>query len=256
MDYPVAIISDIHGNANAFEAVLADIHSLDIRRIVNIGDTIGYGPEPERCVDLAMENCAVNLCGNHEYAVLNSAEGFNPVAKHAVEYVRERLQPGDESDPARRRRWQFITELPTSYRCDAFAAMHGSPRHEVMEYVLPSDPDVDPLKIDEIFLAMDYPVAFVGHTHFPAILVEGEDIIRTVPELGGRYALAPHQRVVVNVGSVGQPRDRDVRSCYVVFDGETVIYRRVEYNVESTVQKIRDSGRLHDSLGHRLLEGR
>jgi diadenosine tetraphosphatase ApaH/serine/threonine PP2A family protein phosphatase len=252
----VAILSDVHGNAEAFRRVLADIRERGIERIVNIGDVIGYGPEPQDCIDLALEHCQINLCGNHEYAVMHGAEGFNPVARSAVDYVRELLKPGSPEDAEAQRRWRFVEGLPAAYTCNGFAAMHGSPRHTIMEYVLPSDPEIDPLKLDDIFDSMEHEIAFVGHTHFPGILEEGAEGFITLQMVDHAYEARPDCKAIVNVGSVGQPRDRDIRSCYVEYDGSTVHFRRVKYNVESTVEKIHNSGGLHESLGYRLLEGR
>lgn len=251
-----ALLSDVHGNAEAFEAVLADVERRGIEEVINLGDVIGYGPEPQRCIDLAMEHCDIVLCGNHEYAVLNNAEGFNPVAKGAVEFVREVLRPAGPDDTEAQRRWAFLRSLPACHTGDGFMAMHGSPRHAIMEYILPSDPEVDPLKLDDVFDFLEVQVAFVGHTHFPGVVEEEATAFVTVQSMDGAYTLPPGRKAIVNVGSVGQPRDRDVRSCYVEFDGTTVHYRRVEYAVEKTVAKIKESGRLHESLGHRLLEGR
>jgi diadenosine tetraphosphatase ApaH/serine/threonine PP2A family protein phosphatase len=253
----IAIISDVHGNAMAFRAVLEDVRERGIDWILNLGDAIGYGPEPEQCIDLAAEHCRVNLCGNHEYAVMHGAEGFNPVARGAVEFVRNRLDPRQHPEIAEApRRWEFLQNLPAYYQGEGFLAMHGSPRHAVMEYVLPSDPEVDPLKIDDIFDCMEMPLAFVGHTHFPGIVEDDAGAFIGLPALGEIYAPEPGRKAVVNVGSVGQPRDRDIRSCYVEFDGEQVFFRRVGYDVEETVRKIQESGGLHESLGLRLREGR
>jgi diadenosine tetraphosphatase ApaH/serine/threonine PP2A family protein phosphatase len=254
----IAILSDVHGNAEAFEAVLADIQARGIPQIFNLGDVVGYGPDPERCIDLAVEHCRLTLCGNHEYAVLHGAKGFNPVAYRAVEFVRERLEPkpAASTESAVRRRWEFLQGLPSTYEYNGYALMHGSPRHPVMEYILPSDPEIDPLKIDDIFDCMPHPLVFVGHTHFPGVLEEGSGLFLTADLLQGRYSPLPGRRVIVNVGSVGQPRDRDYRSCYVEFDGATIWFRRVAYDVESTIRKIETSGELHESLGHRLREGR
>ncbi|MBN1256283.1 MAG: metallophosphoesterase family protein [Planctomycetes bacterium] len=252
----IAILSDVHGNAEAFKAVLEDIKQRGINTIINIGDLIGYGPEPEQCIDLAMEFCDVSLFGNHEYAVLNGAQGFNPVAEAAVNFVRKRLKPPDTTNEDMLRRWSFLESLLPSLHAHAgFSAMHGSPRHFIMEYVLPSDPEGDPLKIDSIFDAMLRPIAFVGHTHFPGVIEESGTRFLTMESLEGRYKLSPKRNAIINVGSVGQPRDRDIRACYAEFDGEGVYFRRVEYDVDTTVRKIYELDGLHESLGHRLLEG-
>ncbi len=255
---PVAIISDVHANHEAFRAVIADIHVRGIERIINLGDIVGYGPDPEACVDLAQKVCSVHLCGNHDYAVLHSAEGFNPVARAAVEFVRKRMEPDPENpDPDKARRWQYLEELEPLYEDAAhdMEAMHASPRQPITEYVLPSDPEMDPFKIQEIFQAMNHKVAFVGHTHFPGVIEQGRDWFLMPPQFNQKYVVG-ERRAIINIGSVGQPRDRDVRACYVVFDGQTAEYCRVEYDVEATVGKIRESGGLHEVCGLRLREGR
>ncbi len=252
----VALISDVHGNLEAITAVLKDIRDQGIDTIINLGDTVGYGPDPEVCVDLVAEGCKHNLCGNHDYAVLHSADGFNPVARAAVDYVRAIMRVvKDHPDPDKERRWEWLGNLEPIYECDEFEAMHASPRQPITEYVLPSDPELDPFKIQDIFEAMSHPVAFVGHTHFPGIVEEGHDWF-LVPQSFDQTYTVGDRRVIANVGSVGQPRDRDVRSCYVIFDGRTISYRRVAYDVESTVDKVKKSGGLHEICGLRLREGR
>jgi predicted phosphodiesterase len=253
---PVALISDVHGNVEALRAVMSDIAAQGIVKIINLGDTVGYGPDPESCIDIVSEKCTVNLCGNHDYAVLHDAEGFNPVARAAVDYVRARLMPEKENpDPGKARRWEFLQRLEPLYENSCFEAMHASPRQPITEYVLPSDPEMDPFKLQDIFAAMSQPVAFIGHTHFPGVVEEGKDWFLMPQVLDGEYRIG-NCKAIINVGSVGQPRDRDVRSCYVVFDGEVARYRRVEYDIESTIGKIRDSGGLHEICGLRLREGR
>lgn len=253
---PIALISDIHGNLEALTAVLEDIRALEIETIINLGDTIGYGPDPEACVDLVATECAINLCGNHDYAVLYDAEGFNPVARAAVDYVRKLMQPPEDGgDPDKQRRWEWLENLEPLFEGEGFEAMHASPRQPITEYVLPSDPELDPFKLQDIFEAMSQPVAFVGHTHYPGVVEAGEDFF-LMPHTFEQVYEVGERRAIVNVGSVGQPRDRDVRSCYVVFDGTKVTYRRVAYDLESTVNKIRESGGLHEICGLRLREGR
>lgn len=253
---PVALISDIHGNLEALTKVMDDIESQGVEFIINLGDTIGYGPNPQECIDIVSERCTMNLCGNHDYAVLHDAEGFNPVARAAVDYVRTRLKPKeDETDPDTLRRWEWLQNLEPIFECDTFEAMHASPRQPITEYVLPSDPELDPFKVSDIFEAMNQGVAFVGHTHFPGVIEDGRDFFMIPSTFDQCYHAGP-AKAIVNVGSVGQPRDRDIRSCYVVFDGEYVQYRRVEYDLETTVQKVRNSGGLHEICGLRLREGR
>ena len=254
---PIAIISDVHANLEALTAVIDDIRGQGVRDIYNLGDTVGYGPDPAACIDLVDAACNVNLCGNHDYAVLFDAEGFNPIAKKSVDYHRKILQPTPENDDNEtERRWKWLGNLEPMHESPRFEAMHGSPRQPITEYVLPSDPEMDPLKLNDIFSAMSQSVAFVGHTHFPGVLEEHNESFLMLSTLSGRYQIHDNCRAIVNVGSVGQPRDRNPKSCYVIYDGQSVTYRRVEYDVEKTVQKILALQEIHPASGLRLRDGR
>ncbi len=254
---PIAIISDVHGNLEALTAVIDDIRGQGVRVIYNLGDTVGYGPDPVACIDLVDAACAVNLCGNHDYAVLFDAEGFNPIAKKSVDYHRKLLRPPyDNDDEEVTRRWEWLQNLEPMHENKGFEAMHGSPRQPITEYVLPSDPEMDPLKTADIFSAMSQHIAFVGHTHFPGILEENNESFLMLSTIASRYRVNDTVRAIVNVGSVGQPRDRNPRSCYVIYDGQMISYRRVEYDVEKTVQKILSQPEIHPASGLRLRDGR
>lgn len=254
---PVAIISDVHANLEALTSVIDDIRGQGIRTIFNLGDTVGYGPDPAPCMDLVDAACAVNLCGNHDYAVLFDADGFNPIARKSVEFHRKLLQPEPNCDDSEvLRRWDWLANLEPMFEGAGFEAMHGSPRQPITEYVLPSDPEMDPIKIGDIFSAMSHGVAFVGHTHFPGVLEEHNESFLMLPTLGNRYVIDDSRRAIINVGSVGQPRDRNPRCCYVVYDGLSVTYRHVEYDVEKTVQKILSMPDIHPASGMRLRDGR
>ncbi|MDR1519453.1 MAG: metallophosphatase family protein [Planctomycetota bacterium] len=254
---PIAIISDVHANLEALAAVIDDIRGRNIKTIYNLGDTVGYGPDPDACIDLADAACAITLCGNHDYAVLFDAEGFNLVARKSIDYHRAVLKPeADNHDQEASRRWAWLANLEPMHEDDGFEIMHGSPRQPITEYVLPSDPETDPAKLADIFSAMSQPLAFVGHTHFPGILEDGNDAFLMVSSLGGHYRPEPSRRAIVNVGSVGQPRDRNPKSCYAVYDGENVFYHRVAYDLEKTVKKILAIRDIHPASGLRLREGR
>lgn len=253
----LAIISDIHGNIEALTAVLEDIRQKNIDTIINLGDCVGYGPNPEECIDLLQKHCTINLCGNHDYAVLHHAEGFNPVAKAAVDYVREIMKPKDESpDPERVRRWQFLDELLPLYEFGDFEFMHGSPRQPITEYVLPSDPEMDPFKLESIFAAMSRKWAFVGHTHFPGVIEEDGNIFIMVDDLPGQSYQLRERKAIINVGSVGQPRDHDIKSCYVIIENDLVSWQRVNYDVDKTVAKINEHPVLDEHSAYRLRLGR
>ncbi|MHC4391028.1 MAG: metallophosphoesterase family protein [Planctomycetota bacterium] len=249
-----AIISDIHANLEGLTVVMADIKERGIENIVCLGDIIGYGPNPNECLDVVMKGTRWQLMGNHEEAVLYGAVGFNPKAKMAIDWTRDQLN--DQNLPAEERnaRWQFLSELNLTMKEDGFDFVHGSPRDPVREYIFPTDV-LDQEKLRSIFEHVDR-VCFMGHTHLPGMIFE--DGRFTPPtEDHFEYEIDPEgPRMLVNTGSVGQPRDGDYRSCYLTVDGNTLTWRRLDYDVETTVEKIRGIDRLPGYLANRLREGR
>ena len=248
-----ALISDIHGNLDALTEVLKDVDSQGADDVCFLGDVVGYGPEPEACIDIVRERCKVQLMGNHDYAMLNAPVGFNKVAAGAIVCLRARMEPGTYSMPWKRRRWNFLEELHLRQTEDGILLVHASPRDPVMEYVLPSDPVYYPEKCASIFERVER-FAFCGHTHFPGVMTP-EPRFRTPSELGGKYALGK-DKAVINIGSVGQPRDRDPRACYLLLGENEVIWRRVEYDLDKTIEKIKANPCLDDRAGLRLAEGK
>jgi predicted phosphodiesterase len=250
---PYAIISDIHANLEALHVVFDDIKKRGIEKVLCLGDIIGYGPDPVACIDIA-QAFDVNLRGNHEEAVISGAFGFNPIAKEAVDWTRNQLKPKWHSFAAKRARWDLIKELPLTFTEENLLYVHGSPRDPTMEYILKSDTEdlfgEIPQKIKEIFDMMDW-VCFVGHTHTPGVITQ-ESRFFTPVEVGGTFELSENEKYIVNVGSVGQPRDGDNRACYVVFDGKTVSYQRLEYNYAKTAVKIRAISKLDNRNADRL----
>ncbi|NQT88226.1 metallophosphoesterase family protein [bacterium] len=247
-----AIISDIHANIEALGAVLADIEARGVDEIVCLGDIVGYGVDAEACLDVVRTRCAFCLCGNHDWSMINSAIGFNPVAKQAIDLTRERLQPGPLSLPATRRRWEFAANLPYQETREGKLFVHGSPRDPVMEYIFPEDVDVDPDKMTEIFEAVER-ACFIGHTHLPGVFTDDMDFRRPA-EIGDSFLLGD-RKAVINVGSVGQPRDGDVRASYAEVSEDLVVFRRVEYDVQKTMEKIRAS-HIDDLCAERLSLGK
>jgi len=251
----LAIISDIHSNLEALQAVFDDIDRQGIQRIICLGDIVGYGPNPKECLDLISRRCEVTICGNHDQAVFYEPYSFNLGAERAAFWTRQTFE--DETDADRRNlRWEYLGTLPVKYRCDGFGCVHGSPRRPVNEYLFPDDVHTNPNKILENFRRMDELVCFVGHTHVAGVFLD-DPYFDPPDELAEpmEYELVGEQ-VIINVGSVGQPRDRDWRASYVVLDDQTVKFRRVEYDVQTTVKKIRNTAELDDFLGERLLDGR
>ena len=248
----VAIISDIHANLEALEAVLADIDTQGASEALCLGDIVGYGVDAEACIDLVQRRCSVCLCGNHDWAMLNSALGFNQMARQAIERTRARLQPRRFGGRARSRRWSFMKALPHEHTHDDWLLVHGSPRDPVMEYIFPEDVDIAPEKLEEVFEKTPR-ACFVGHTHLPGVFTE-DLTFRTPAELAYSYYLG-QEKAVVNVGSVGQPRDGDVRASYVVVGDDTVTFRRVQYDLQKTMEKIRAS-RIDSLCAERLALGK
>lgn len=246
-----AIISDIHGNLEALEAVLADIDSQDVTAIVCLGDMVGYGPNPCECLDVA-EQFSLTLLGNHDQAVLFDPEGFSSGAEKAIFWTRKQLERHD-AKPETERRLRFIAELDRTHRENGFQFLHASPRDPINEYVFPEDV-YHAAKMESLF-SMVEGVCFQGHTHVPGVFTT-EPRFLPASELGHGFALRPGAKAMINVGSVGQPRDCDWRASYAILDDGVVRFRRVEYDVRATVDKIHRESELDDFLGDRLLEGR
>ena len=246
---PRAIISDIHGNQEALEAVLADIRRQGITEIYCLGDIIGYGPNPCECIDLVMP-CQLCLLGNHDQAALFDPEGFNAGAERAIFWTRKMLETS--TGPKAEKRWDFLGELPRTFREPDFLYVHGSARNPLNEYVFPED-IYNQRKMERIFSLVDR-YCFQGHTHIPGVFTE-ELNFAAPEEFNFSYQLGP-QKTLINVGSVGQPRNGDSRSSYVVVDGSTVTFKRVEYDWEATRRKIYDIPELDNFLGDRLGDGR
>ena len=271
MEYPLtAIISDLHGNIPALEVALADARARGARRYVCLGDVVGYGARPRQCLDIVMKLCVDDarereqhggdalegglcLLGNHEQALMYHAEDFNPKARAAIEWTREELG----RDPARADDyWDFLGDLEGLRRDEVAMFAHGSPRDPVREYMLPRDAR-DSAKLRANFNCMNRGVCFVGHSHVPAIYYVDGRLFR--PQgTDGPYDLGDpaESPCIVNVGSVGQPRDGDPRLSYVLFDGSRVTFVRLEYPIEEAAAEIRSVPDLPDFLADRLAVGK
>ncbi|MAI34648.1 MAG: metallophosphatase family protein [Rubripirellula sp.] len=237
-----ALISDIHSNHEALTAVLADIHQQGIERIYCLGDIVGYGPNPRECLQ-EMKSVAICILGNHDEAVFAGADpdGFGSSALRAVEWTREQLREEDHA---------FLRGLPRCYQEQRMLLVHGSPKEPTNEYVLPMDVQ-NPIKMSDLFDRFDH-CCLQGHTHIPGVFSQSHFLRPKNIEQGYTFN---DDKVMINVGSVGQPRDGDCRACYVVMDDQQLMFRRVEYDIETTVAKIRRIEELDDSFGERLREG-
>lgn len=247
-----AIISDIHGNLAALEAVLEHIRQQQVEEVFCLGDIVGYGPDPCECLDRVMASCAICLLGNHDQGALFDPEGFNTGAERAIFWTREQLESARDGEEKVAKRWDFLGELRRVHRDGQWLYVHGSPRNPVNEYVFPED-IYNQKKMEKLF-GLVQQGCFQGHTHVPGIFTE--DCHFMSPEETGHVFRPGSLRFLINVGSVGQPRDGDPRSCYVVQDDESVTFHRVEYDVSKTVNKIYGIPELDNFLGDRLLTGR
>jgi predicted phosphodiesterase len=256
----LAVISDIHSNVAALEAVLADIRQRGIETVYCLGDVLGYGPQPRECLDLVMQNASMTLMGNHDFAVLFEPNNFNAVAEAACYWSRQQLE--DETDlPRRNTRWDFLGSAPVKHTVDGepwgvgtLSFVHASPRRPVNEYVFPDDIFNNPSKVSGCFDRFDQ-LCFVGHTHVPGVFLPTPDFYAP-DELEGVYEIDPKHKALINVGSVGQPRDRDPRASYVVIEHRRVRFVRVEYDIDAVAERIRAVPELDDYLGTRLYDGR
>ncbi|RME36923.1 MAG: metallophosphoesterase [Planctomycetota bacterium] len=272
-----AVISDIHGNLEALETALADIERRSIRRIFCLGDVVGYGASPRECLDHVIERCELCLCGNHDQAVFFEPTNFNVGAERAAYWTRQVLE--EEPDKAKRdRRWEVLGRLPIRHEAEGLLMVHASPRRPVNEYLFPEDVYTNPGKILDNFkrLGEQHRACLVGHTHVPGVFLDDPcfDPPDELPDYG-IYSITSEEKAIINVGSIGQPRDRDPRLCYVVVyeKGEspedydppevgddgfllTVEFVRLEYDIDKAARKIYETPELDDFLGARLYEGR
>lgn len=274
-----ALISDIHGNLEALDVVLEDIKAQGISEIFCLGDIIGYGPNPRECIDRVIEHCQVTLLGNHDQGAMYDPDGFNVGAERAIFWTREQLESSSDRD-GNERRWQFLGELPRSHRRGPFLFVHGSPRNPLSEYIFPED-IYNHRKMERLFQLVER-YCFQGHTHVPGVFTEGYQFYAP-EEIDYEYTLGDG-KLMINVGSVGQPRDGDNRACYVILedgflppaagkdapaDAEAeadpdakptgpvkITYRRLSYDFETTIRKIYEVSELEPFLGDRLRQGR
>ncbi len=251
---PTALISDIHGNLDALEVVLADIDARGLDDIVCLGDIIGYGPNPCECLDLIMSRARWSLMGNHDFAVLYEPTSFNTSAESAAFWTRRQLEQ-EPDDAKRRRRWEYLGNLSIREDEGGHVWVHASPRRPINEYIFPDDVITAPTKINQIFERIER-LCFVGHTHVPGVFTDEPDFYPLGDLDNLTYRLGRREKVIINPGSVGQPRDRDARAAYAILHDDRVEFVRLEYDIQAVIDKIKPTGELSDFLGMRLLEGR
>ncbi|HXX38203.1 MAG TPA: metallophosphoesterase family protein [bacterium] len=241
-----AVFSDVHANAEALEAVLADAGRFRPDGYACLGDVVGYGPDPNECVARVRNLGAVAVAGNHDQAAVGAVDldTFSPLARAAIDWTRQIL--GGEA-----RAW--LAALPLRMDVDGCLAVHGSPRDPIEEYIL----DLPAALAN--FSAAAFTRCLVGHTHVPGAFVLEPDGRVGAGELPTDFAvkLRPDVRYIINVGSVGQPRDGDPRASYLLLDAGagTVTLRRVPYMIAKTQAKM-TAADLPPLLAQRLAFGR
>ncbi|MEO0293521.1 MAG: metallophosphoesterase family protein [candidate division WOR-3 bacterium] len=236
------IISDIHGNLEALLSVQKYLESHRVEKVICLGDIVGYGANPRECIKVVKKISQIILAGNHDFAVCGKTliEDFNPYAKEAVLWSREVLNEEELI---------FLGNLPFKYEEDDTIFVHSSlHRPEAWRYLF------DPVDTYKDFQIMEKNTLFVGHTHVP-IIFEDDGIKVKMLNSPDLY-LSPNNKYIINPGSVGQPRDRDPRASFIIYNSkERNIKRiRVEYNIKEAQRKIREAG-LPEILATRLEYG-
>ncbi len=240
----VAVVSDIHGNRHAFEAVLDQIESSDCEEMWCLGDLVGYGAEPDACVDLARRHAAICLAGNHDLGVCGSLplEEFSRGAALAAKWTQEVITAET---------LEFLRTLEPLNLDEEVGLYHASPRDPIWEYVL------SPLQAELCLDVQRHQVCLIGHSHVALSFSRAAGAAATgqTRDAGDELELGSAEWLI-NPGSVGQPRDGDPRAAWLELDAERSIahYRRTEYDIAGAAAAIR-AARLPDSLAERLAYG-
>jgi predicted phosphodiesterase len=239
------ILGDIHSNLSALQAVMDCFERESVDRIISVGDVVGYGAAPRECIEIVRAADAVVVKGNHDAACVGEIDirYFNNYARDAVRWTQTKLNEKEH---------EWLASLPFTAELAHCCVGHGTyHRPELFDYIQgPSDADPS---LD----AMHLPLCFVGHTHVPVSLMRlKDDPLRTAYTVDTEIDLSESLRVLVNVGSVGQPRDEDSRAAYAIFDSreERVWIRRTEYDIDREAHRIRSAG-LPGVLADRLFLG-
>ncbi len=240
----IAIVTDVHGNRPAFEAVIAAAQEAGAEEMWCLGDLVGYGAEPDACVELANDHCSVCLAGNHDLGVVGvlSLEDFSRGARIAAEWTAENI-----SDDTR----EFLLALTPSAEAHGYGLFHASPRDPVWEYVL------NTLTAELCMDSTDFKVSFIGHSHVALSFHRppGEPTAGSTRREGDELDLSAGEWLL-NPGGAGQPRDGDPRAAWLLLDTDTntARWQRSEYDIAAAQAAIR-AARLPDSLADRLAFG-
>jgi len=237
------ILSDIHGNFEALQTVVGLYRDESIENFLCLGDIVGYGANPRECIDIIRELKAVCIAGNHDWAVSEKLDPvyFNPVAKEAVSWTQKQLSSEDID---------FLNNLGLVFKNDDLILAHGTlSEPEFFRYTIHMSDAM------ETFHLMDRPICFVGHSHAPNIFIQKGKEAQRVNTL--KIKVDPECKYIINVGSVGQPRDGNPMAAYGIYDTDTrvVEVKRAPYDIQTAQEKILKVG-LPASLAERLTIGR
>lgn len=225
----LAVISDIHGNLEALKTVLADIDCIGIETVVCLGDNIGYGPEPDQVIELLRSRKIPSLMGNHELGLVDkeSLYGFNPQARRSLLQTEQFLSQESLA---------YLKTLPVNMFVDDCLLVHGFPPDSVSDYLF----QFSRTQLPKIFEKMAYDLCMVGHTHELLLISYTAGRVSTASLSEGVQTLAAESKYIINVGSVGQPRDGNHNAKYVIWESETrtLEVRFVPYNISKTAEKI------------------
>ncbi|MBV8170815.1 MAG: metallophosphoesterase family protein [Candidatus Eremiobacteraeota bacterium] len=239
-----AIVSDIHSNLEALQAVMAEIDAMGADRLLCLGDIVGYGPSPNECCDLLRERAVTAIAGNHDAAAVRAAEAerFNPLARAAIAWTRTQLTPEN---------LDFLAGLPRERRIDGLSLVHGAPVHH-FEYIM------DVSDAQRAFERTGDALTLVGHSHVAEVYYQdpGGRTFQQRLLHGGRIDIVPEFRYIINVGSVGQPRDRNPQASFAVYDSEAsaVHVLRVAYDIDRVRERMARA-ELPEPLSERLAAG-
>jgi predicted phosphodiesterase len=229
----LGIISDIHGNLEAFKQVLADIDQSELDGVACLGDNIGYGPEPEDVVNLIRKRNIPSIMGNHELVIVDPRylDWMSPIARRSLLLTQDLLS----SDTI-----HYIHGLRSSMTFHGALCVHGCPPESITTYLF----ELSTVQLIPLFLAMKEEICFVGHTHELEIVRFNRGEVTRVPLQEGPTTLQEGQKYIINVGSVGQPRDGNNNAKYVIWDtsSQRIETRFIPYNIAATANKILELG--------------
>jgi len=229
-----AILSDVHGNLEAFQAVLKDLSQEKIDQDFFLGDIVGYGADPNQCIEILQERTPLVVAGNHDWATvgLTDFSYFNPVAKAAIEWTAREIKVNQQ---------EFLKNLPLIQIQNNLTLVHATPyQPAAWNYIF---------SLQEASLSFHYydqQICFIGHSHTPiAFAQNGEGKTHILPDT--TFTLKDSHRYIINVGSVGQPRDGDPRAAYGIYnpDDSLFILKRISYDIEGAQKKIIEAGLPH-----------